>query len=281
MTDRLADVSARIDGIEQLGAVVNAMKGIAAARARVARTQIAAIDSYATTIAKAMSSVLAHNAPPRVVTTSQTPRTGLLIFCAEQGFAGAYSEHVLESIDDDLTTTTLFLVGTRGVSIAKTRGLSPIWSTAMPSHTPGIPKMADNISKAIYQSVNDGKIETLDVIYSGWNSGQSGIMRHTLFPIDLSVFTLANTPAPMTQLSNTALVDSLSADYFHAQVCKASLHAFAAENEARLQAMSSAGSQIERELDLFRAKLRQVRQEEITAEIIELGTGIASAGPQK
>lgn len=46
MTERLADISAQIDSVGQLGAVVNAMKGIAAARAHTARTQIEAVDSY-------------------------------------------------------------------------------------------------------------------------------------------------------------------------------------------------------------------------------------------
>ncbi len=58
MTERLAEVSARIEGIRQLGAVVNAMKGIAGARARIARAQVDAVDSYAATISAAMSSVL-------------------------------------------------------------------------------------------------------------------------------------------------------------------------------------------------------------------------------
>jgi F-type H+-transporting ATPase subunit gamma len=44
-----------------------------------------------------------------------------------------------------------------------------------------------------------------------------------------------------------------------------------------MEAMSAAGSQITRELGEFEATLRQVRQEAITAEIIELGTGTASA----
>ena len=39
MTERLADIGARIGGIRQLGAVVNAMRGIAAARAQQARSQ--------------------------------------------------------------------------------------------------------------------------------------------------------------------------------------------------------------------------------------------------
>src|SRR5271166_4012437 len=58
MTDRLADVGARIHGIRQLGAVVNAMRGIAAARAQQARGQLAAVDAYAATIAAAIGAVL-------------------------------------------------------------------------------------------------------------------------------------------------------------------------------------------------------------------------------
>jgi len=59
------------------------------------------------------------------------------------------------------------------------------------------------------------------------------------------------------------------------------LHAFAAENEARLQAMSAAGSQITRELEVFRVTLRRVRQKAITAGIIELSTAAASANMAK
>ena len=59
MTERLADIGARIDGIRQLGAVVNAMRGIAAARAQQARSQLIAVDSYAATIAVAIGRALA------------------------------------------------------------------------------------------------------------------------------------------------------------------------------------------------------------------------------
>ncbi len=58
MTERLADVTARIEGIKQLDAVVNAMTGMAAVRARVAREQIGAVDSYAASIAAAVGRVL-------------------------------------------------------------------------------------------------------------------------------------------------------------------------------------------------------------------------------
>jgi hypothetical protein len=86
MTERLADISARIESVRQLGAVVNAMKGIAAARAHTARAQIEAVDSYAATIAAGMSSALV-NADNQAEDHRPAPgETGLLVFTAEQGF---------------------------------------------------------------------------------------------------------------------------------------------------------------------------------------------------
>lgn len=279
MTERLADISARIEGIHQLGSVVNAMKGIAAARARVARTQVDAVDSYAATIASAILSVIGANARPlKEKNESRPAKVGLLTFCAEQGFAGAFSERVLDSIEKVDEMKALFLIGTRGLSIASARGLTPTWNAAMPSHTPNIPKLADRIIKAIYRKVADGSIERLDVLFTVWNSGRPSVVRQTLFPIDLTGFNTAQIANPLTQIPVDALIESLSTDYFEALVCKAALHAFAAENEARMEAMSAAGSQIARELDEFQATLRRVRQEAITAEIIELGTGATSQG---
>ncbi len=272
MTERLADISARIEGIQQLGSVVNAMKGIAAARARMARDEVAAVDSYATSIAAAMAQVLGEGetAP---ATAAPAGRTGLLVFGAEQGFAGAFSERIFDSIDP--APAALFLIGTRGLSVAAGRGLTPAWSAAMPSHTAGIPKLADLITKAIYHAVAEGQITRLEVAFAVWETGQARLSRQTLFPIDPASLPAKAGPAPLMQLAPAALIDSLGQDYFHAQVCKAALHAFAAENEARMLAMSAAANQIARELETFHATLRRVRQEAITAEIIELGTGFA------
>ena len=79
--------------------------------------------------------------------------------------------------------------------------------------------------------------------------------------------------APLLNLAPEALLTELTADYLHAQLCNAALHAFAAENEARMEAMAAAHNQIERQLSVLRATQQSVRQEEITAEIIELAAG--------
>ena len=282
MTERLADISARIEGIRQLGAVVNAMKGIAGARAHVARTQVQAVDSYANTIAGAMASVLhtSMNTPHNSFDSGSAKR-GMLVFTAEQGFAGAFSERVLEAFAAEDEPELLFLIGTRGAAIAQARGLAPYWTAPLPSHTPGIPKLADRITTAIYRAVAERRINCLDALFTGWVNGRPVLLRQPLFPIDLENLPPATATHPMTHLAEEPLIAALGQDYFNAQVCKAALHAFASENEARMEAMASAGAQIARELETFQAKLRRVRQEAITAEIIELGTGTASAEPAR
>jgi len=54
---------------------------------------------------------------------------------------------------------------------------------------------------------------------------------------------------------------------------------FAAENEARMEAMIAARSNVVRKLDELVASFRRLRQEEITSEIIELSAGSISAAP--
>jgi F-type H+-transporting ATPase subunit gamma len=278
MTLRLADIGARIEGVEQLGAVVNAMRGIAAARAQQARTQVDAVDRYAATIAAAIGRALALMPSHAVANPAKPTRPTLVVFAAEQGFAGAFSERVFASLGNELAGSLLFLVGTRGSTVLAERGIEPQWRGAMPSHSAGIPKLAEQISEALYGGIATGEIVRLDVVFSQWEPGHTAaIQRAALLPLDLSRFPSPTaTNAPLHNLAPADLLAGLTADYLHAQLCHATLHAFAAENEARVQAMAAARDQVGRQLTDLRAKERTVRQEEITEEVIELAAGASA-----
>ena len=99
---------------------------------------------------------------PRVEST----RLALVLFCAEQGFAGAFSERVLDAVGADLATSELFLIGTRGGAVAAERGIAADWKSAMPSHSPGVPKLADRIAEALYTRIATGEIDRLDAVFS-------------------------------------------------------------------------------------------------------------------
>ncbi len=279
MTERLADITARIASIQQLGSVVNAMRGIAAARAQQARAQLTAVDRYAAAIAAAIARALSLLPPGRDRKAHMPPRRAVVLFCAEQGFAGAFSDRVFEAAGADLATSALFVAGTRGVAALSERRIVPDWHGALPSHSPGIPKLATEIVQALYQRIAADDIGRLDAIFCQWDQARGvRVVRETLFPLDPADFPApSDAGVPLLNLPPDVLLQALTADYLHARLCRAALHGFAAENEARMEAMAAAHAQTGRRLDALQATGRRVRQEEITAEIIELAAGEAAS----
>ncbi|PWR25736.1 F0F1 ATP synthase subunit gamma [Zavarzinia aquatilis] len=279
MTGRLAEIEGRIAGIGQLGTVVNAMRGIAAARAQQARNQVAAIDAHAGMIAGALGRALSLLTEVPRDSGGGRGRRAMVLFGAEQGFAGAFNERVLDRAAAELEETDLFLIGTRGIMLARERGLAPRWTLEMPAHTPAIPTLAERIVETLEAPIAAGEITRLDAVFAHWRPGGGTEMTHRpLLPFDYAAFSLTATrEPPLVHLAPTVLLSELVGDYIHAQLCNAALHAFAAENEARMEAMAGAHSQIERQMTELEALRRRIRQEEITAEIIELSSGEAAA----
>ena len=256
VTERLADVSDRIDGVRQLGAVVGAMRGIAAARAQQARSQLVAVESYAETIARAIGRTLTFLPRPDPTSAARSVRPALVVFCAEQGFAGAFSERVLSAIPDDLGKCELFLVGARGRRALADKGVTAgVGEPHALSHSPGIPGLADRIIEALDARIASGAIDALDVVYTRWSlSSSPEIVRQRLFPFDPAAFTEISSPkAPLLNLPPEVLIRALALDYMHAELCRAGLNAFAAENQARMEAMAAARQQVGRKLDTLQS----------------------------
>ena len=273
MTDRLSDITDRIEGVRQLNGVVGAMTGIASARARTARAQIAAVDRYAATVAAAMGRVGLGKTPDVTGQMATSKPLTLVVFCAEQGFVGAFSERVLDFVGADLATADIFLIGTRGGATAADRGIAPLWQAALPSNSASIPKFADRLVQVVLEHVATGTPSVLEAIYTVWKSGTPHVKRRALFPVDPALQSNVTITTPLTNLPAQELLEELGADYLHARLCNAALHAFAAENEARMAVMTTAQAKIERELEALEASERRVRQEAITAEIIEIAAG--------
>ena len=276
MAERLADIVTQIENVRQLDAVVTAMRGIAASRAQKSRSLLAGIDAYNNVISRAIGQALSL-LPMDIATAPQLRRgrTGLILFCAEQGFAGAFSERVLDAVTGDIGGATSFLVGTRGAVVANERGIKPAWSAPMATHVEAIPGFANRLADALYDYVAGGTIAKVDIVFSRSVSG-SGIHidRHSLLPIDFGRFSRpVEKQAPLTTLAPQLLLERFAAEYVYAQLCEAAMHAFEAENEARMMAMASAKTNVQTKLAVLSQRERQLRQQEITTEIVELAAG--------
>ena len=98
------------------------------------------------------------------------------------------------------------------------------------------------------------------------------VVERALAPFDFERFPRAKNPSPpIISLPPQILLAELAQEYVFAELWEALTLSLAAENEARLRAMTAAKSNVTKMLEELIGRSRQLRQEEITSEIIELG----------
>jgi F-type H+-transporting ATPase subunit gamma len=269
--ERLSDVRARIAATRQLEMVFTAMRGLAAARSREAQNSLAGVRAYSHALGEAIGAALALGPEDAAVRRTHDGNI-VLAFCAEQGFAGAFSDRVLAAAARSAPGAALFIVGERGAASAREQGVAVDWSASMPAHVEDAPLLAERIAEALYErlSVNAATRVTLAHSAQGAAGGIEVLVR-PLIPLDLSRFPAPQRlRPPLVNLAPAALVANLAQEYIFAELCEATVLSFAAENEARMQAMSSARSNVRKTLDELTMRHRRLRQEQITEEIIEL-----------
>jgi len=274
MAERLADITAQLKTVRQLGSVVTAMRGIAAARAQQSRALLGGTEAYSQVIVQAIEKALSL-LPSTTPLPWRPAARGMILFCAEQGFAGAFSERVFAAAGDDIERAILFLVGTHGAARAIERGLKLAWSAPMAAHVDGVPGLANRLVEAVYGRIVAGSVTEIELVFSrSLPAGGVAVDRHSLFPVEFGRFEapISRQP-PVTTLSPAVLLEHLVEEYIYAQLCQAAMHAFEAENESRMMAMAAAKTNIDAKLQGLSRRERQLRQDEITAELMELAAG--------
>lgn len=279
MSERLAEVGRRIGTVRQLGAVVNAMRGIAGARAHQSRTLLPAVRAYAETAARAIGQASRLETPAsHSVRSTRDGKAGLIVFGAEQGFAGAFPEQILDAAEPEAADCHLFLVGERAAVLAAERNMPVGWRAALPNRAIALPGLATTLVEALYDYLAAVGVVPVTMIYPLWTSGRGvAVVRKSLVPLDDKAFLVpGDGAAPLTNLPQGELVERLAQEYVFAQICEAAIEAFAAENEARMATMAAAKTNIEGKLKALQLEERLTRQDEITAEVVELAAGARS-----
>jgi F-type H+-transporting ATPase subunit gamma len=288
VTERLEDVREHIRAVGQLGVVVSAMRGIAAARAQQSRALLPGIAAYASVVAQGVSQALRLGAADRAAARRlASGLTTLVLFTAEHGFVGTFSDVVLDAAKKHDGRIALFVVGARGARRAAERGQVPDWQTRMASHPGSVAAAAAQVADALYEQIGHTPVASVAMIYPAWSAGSGlRVEERLLLPLDYRRFaSLAKGDAPLVTLPPDELMEHLAAEYVFAQLCEAATHAFAAENEARAAAMVRAKSNIDDMLAELEEQQRRVRQEQITAEVIELASAapelVRTSGPER
>jgi F-type H+-transporting ATPase subunit gamma len=288
VSDKLSEVQARIASVHELEAVVGAMRGIAAARSREARSRLDGIRACADMIGTAIGAALTLDECNESVAPTDA-RTGVhvvIVLCAEQGFVGTFNEHMIEAAarQSQSESTEFFVIGERGVAVARAHGLKVAWSAPMVAHADEVSALADRIIAALYKRLESGHAARVSVSNAVPQlSAAIAIIEHSLLPFDFTRFAPAARPvAPLVTLPPRRLLAKLAEEYVYTQLCEAVMLSFAAENEARMRAMIAARANVHNKLAQLIGDFRRLRQEEITSEIVELSSGsLADAGARR
>ena len=277
MTERLSDVAARIGSVRQLSSVIGAMRGIAAARAREARERVEGVRAYARTVGAAIGQALALVEPAADAPTDGEDGHLVIALCAEQGFAGPFNRRVLDVAERLMDSggprsTELLLLGGRGLIAAEERGLKVGWSASMAAHVDEAGALAERVTEQLYARLEKGRTTRVSLAHATPAlSAEIHVVERTLAPFDFARFPRTRNPSPpLISLPPAILLTQLAEEYVFAELCEALTLSLAAENEARMRAMTAAKSNVSTMLDELVARSRQLRQEEITNEIIEL-----------
>ncbi len=270
-SEQLAGIRAHISATRQLDNVFTAMRGLAAARSRDAQRSLEGVRSYAQAVGAAIQAALpfAPTDPPQ---HADMEKRIVLAFCSEQGFAGAFDERVLRAAARAGSKARLYVVGHKGKASATERGLTVAWSTPMAAHAIDATAVAERIADALYDDVATGAATQVTLVHMAPATlPELEIVTRPLIPLDLARFpTPTSLAPPLFNLSPRQLLSTLAEEYVFAELCEATLLSYASENFARMQAMTSARSNVRKTLDELTARHRRLRQEQITEELLEL-----------
>jgi F0F1-type ATP synthase gamma subunit len=130
------------------------------------------------------------------------------------------------------------------------------------------PALADRVTKQLYARLEQGRATRVSLAHATPAvSGEIHVVERTLAPFDFARFPRARNPSPpLISLPPGALLAQLAEEYVFAELCEALTLSLAAENEARMRAMTAAKSNVSKMLDDLIARSGQPRQEEITNE---------------
>jgi F-type H+-transporting ATPase subunit gamma len=274
---RLAQLQSRIHSLEELGDVVGALRAVSATRVQQAHAVLESIRQYTEVIHEALAEAL-RALPPPPNPSDPSPSAALIIaFGSEHGFVGGFNDRVLDAVATRRKPgDELIVVGTRADLVARERREAVTWSCAMAAQVAGIDEVGLRLMERIAVASGRRRVDRVTLVYMRVANGPAArAITETLLPFDVKSIPHAGAlrPKAISNLAPLVLLDGLVDELLFAQLAHAATESFASENTARLAAMQAATDNVTTKLDDLARIERELRQEEITTELLDVVTG--------
>lgn len=276
----------KIDAAEDLLSVVKTMKTLAAVGIRQYERATAALASYSATVDLGIQALIHALPDARTLTADDDDgAVALIVFGTDQGLCGQFNERVVAAACGQTGARAapfapVAAVGVRCVAQLEEQGIAPAAEFSVPAGVSGIAPLVADLLLLIDRWRSDGGVRSVWLAHNRLTHGvtyRSQVTR--LLPLDrVWLARLTDNPWESRALPTYSgpaepLFSALVQQHLFvtlSDVCAASL---AAEDAGRLAAMQNAQRNIEDRLDALNAAYHHLRQQTITAELLDIVAG--------
>lgn len=267
---RPEEIRDRLGNVHQIGAIISALRAIAASRQAEAKARVQAIRAQEQAVAQALSAAL---------TLGGRPETGgdgagiAIVIGAAQGFSGSHAERMAEAARTAAAQgDALMVIGARTLGALAESGHAAVWSADMAPRAEDVPSLAIRVADALYALLAQRPDSPVRALFTDPDALAAGPVSRSLIPFDTGRFSPSARPSPMLNLPVAGLVAQLVEEYVFTEICEILMLGHAAENAARAEAMSRAQGAVKDMAGQLQQDFQRARQEQMTTEIVELAT---------
>ena len=289
MGARLRLLRRRIRGVQSTKKITSAMELIAASQIRRAQQRVEQARSYAEQITQAVSDVTSNADTldhPLLERREDRSAAAVLVITSDRGLAGAYNANVLRTTEELVQTlrgegkeSKIYVTGKKGQSYFRfrQRPVEKVWTgfSERPSYDD-----AKEIADTLIEAFVEGEVDEIHGVYTDYISGltQRATAKRFVPLVVEEVEEESEGPQPLYLFEPSAeeILERLVPRYVETRVFAALLESAASEHAARRRAMSAATENAEDIIKTLTREANQVRQTEITTEIMEI-VGAAEA----
>lgn len=287
--NNLRKIRGRMASVQNTMKITNAMYLLASSKMKKARRGLDATVPFFDAVQSTMADILAHSgsAASRCSYFKERQRQGearktiVLVITSDKGLAGSYNHNVTRLVDAQLEApgqTTMFFVGYHGRNYflrrQKQLGEGKLVISDEYSFPAVEPVMwrAVELSKELTHRFRTGQADQVHLVYTRMVNplaSQAESMR--LLPLDTARFPAGKARYEIAYLpSPEAVLTKSVPNYLTGVIYGAMVESYAAEQNARMQAMDSATTNAREMLHDLSLLYNRVRQAAITQEITEV-----------
>lgn len=281
MAQSLERLTHRTETMESIRGIVRTMKTMSAINAQPYEQAARSIDAYRDTVLTGFHAFLRRNGPlPR-----DHPRDVRQVFVAmgsDHGLCGNYNEVLAAEVARHETArdgARMICVGAQMEDALRGEGMTPEAMLLPPATADGLGRLAGDLVTRLDAIGGTGQVAVTLIFMQRDTHGRQSPVSQRLLPLDPELTEgLAHRPwrsrsLPQFSLPAPDLLAVLIRNLLFATLYRAAAEALVTENAARLARMQQAEQSVDERLEEFRAETRQVRQSEITAELLDVIVG--------